>query len=186
MSALAQRCGGVGETRAIHMHGEPVLVGKIGERAQFGGRINRPEFGGLRQRQRARFRKMHAMAACQRRREIGGPEFRVRRGDRKHLAAAGEKFRCAAFVVLHVRELVANDAVMPLAIAASASALAAVPLNTRKTSHAVSKTAAKSFSPAWNGRRRRSSARGRVGGGEGGEDLRAKARGVVARERVVG
>ena len=103
---------GVGEAGPVHVHGEAVGVREIGKGANGRGRIECAVFRRLRERERTGLGKMHAMAAGERGGDGGGGELAGRAGQREELAAAGEKFRGAAFVGVDVGDLVAEHALV--------------------------------------------------------------------------
>jgi hypothetical protein len=56
---------GVGETGAVEVDGNRVGVREVGERAEFGRRVDRAELGRLRERQRPELREVHAVSAME-------------------------------------------------------------------------------------------------------------------------
>ena len=112
MTLGRRSCAGVGKASAVHMHGESVGVGEIGEVANGRRRIERAVFGGLRKGERAGLGEMDAVTSGDRGSNGGGGELAGGAGEWEELAAAGEKFWGAAFVGVDVGDLVAEYTLM--------------------------------------------------------------------------
>ena len=109
----AARDEGVGEARAVHVGGEASRPGDPGKLGDFVATVDRPGLRRLRERQRAGLNRLHepARKAGERVLEDCGRRLAALARQADELRAAGEEFRGAAFVVMNVRLLVAEDGV---------------------------------------------------------------------------
>ena len=178
---------GVGEARAIHVQGQPVPARHGAEGADFTGLVERAEFRGLGERERARVRVMHAVAAPGRLLDGGRGEFAVGARQRHDLGAAREKFGRAAFIHLQVRGLMAQDALVAAAESGEREGVGGGAVEDEENL-AVCFKYFSHLRARLGGPRVVTVPRGAagVGGGERGHGLGADPGGVVAGESVIG
>ena len=109
--AAAERHQRIGEARAVHMDADARGMGDGGEFADLRLRVDRSIFGRLGERQRGGLDLLDEPARIKRERVAQGRGGDLAEGARQgdELGAAREKFRCAAFVVAHMRIGTAED-----------------------------------------------------------------------------
>ena len=108
-----ERCEGVGEACAVHVHAQAGVSGHGGERSDLVDRVHLPTLVGLRDRHRPGAHVVGRIGRQppQHRRHVGGRHPDVSFGDRQHRRAAGEERRAGRLVEEHVCLVVTDDAV---------------------------------------------------------------------------
>ena len=169
------------------MHGEAVPFGEAGERLELIDRVDGAPFGGLGEREYARFRVVDVSALKDYALDLGGGEFALGAGGDEDLGAVGEKLRRAAFIGLDVRVVVADDAVIALAERGEGEGVGGGAVEDEEDvavglEHTAEQVAG-AHGPFVVAVGREAAA---VGLGQGGPGLRADAGGVVTGEDLVG
>jgi len=168
------------------MHGESVGVGEIGEVANGRRRIERAVFGGLRNGERAGLGEMDAVTSGDRGSNGGEGELAGGAGEWKELAAAGEKFWCAAFVGVDVGDLVAEYTLMAGAQGGKREGVGGSAVEDKKRlAIGGEKLAEKLLRAGCGGVFAVAGDAGHVGRIKSGKSFRADAGGVVAGKREV-